>query len=319
LSPSASVAACVSGAKNSTAWIGSPYCHSSRADAELTMLSRSSQHRTPYRSHVDAAAENEAAVAAGYDRVYAATANSTTLQELWRPRAGGADFPPEAANISFLTLDELRAVAATLDVGPAHVIADLACGAGGPGLWVAAQTGCRLVGVDLSAEGIAAATSRAAALGLADAASFSVGSFAATGLEDSSVDGVLTVDALQYAPDKAAAYAEMARIVRPGRRAVIAVFEVDPDRVHGVPVLGDDPITDHRPLLEAAGFTVDSYEESIGWRDRMRAAYGAVLDAEASLRPELGDDAYDSLALEMTLTLQLEPYPRRVLAVATRR
>jgi SAM-dependent methyltransferase len=183
----------------------------------------------------------------------------------------------------------------------------------------ATQTGCRLVGVDLSAAGIAAATARAAALGLGERASFRVGSFAATGLADASVDGVLTVDALQYAPDKAAAYAEMARILRPGRRAVIAVFEVDADRVQGVPVLGDDPIVDHRPLLDAAGFTVDSYEESTGWWDRVRAAYGAVLDNETVLRVELGDEAFDSLALEMTLTVQLEPYPRRVLAVATRR
>jgi len=150
-------------------------------------------------------------------------------------------------------------------------------------------------------------------------ASFRVGSFAATGLDAASVDGVLTVDALQYAPDKAAAYAEMARILRPGRRAVIAVFEVDPDRVQGIPVLGDDPITDHRPLLQAAGFAIESYEESTGWWDRMRSAYGAVLEAETVLRGELGNDAFDSLALEMTLTLQLEPYPRRVIAVATRR
>ncbi|MEN3273173.1 MAG: hypothetical protein V7636_1934 [Actinomycetota bacterium] len=265
------------------------------------------------------AAENEAAVAAGYDRVYAATPNSTTLQELWRPRAGGGDFPADFGNISFLTVAELQAAAAALDVGPDDVLADLACGAGGPGLWVATHTGCKLVGVDLSAEGIAAATTRAAELGLDGVASFHVGSFATTGLDSASVDGVLTVDALQYAPDKAAAYAEMARILRLGGRAVIAVFEVDPDRVHGVPVLGDDPVADHRPLLESAGFTVDSYEESAGWWDRMRAAYGAVLEAEVVLRSELGDDAFDSLALEMTLTLQLEPYPRRVLAIATRR
>ena len=103
------------------------------------------------------------------------------------------------------------------------------------------------------------------------------------------------------------------------RRAVIAVFEVDPDRVQGIPVLGDDPITDHRPLLQAAGFAIESYEESTGWWDRMRSAYGAVLEAETVLRGELGNDAFDSLALEMTLTLQLEPYPRRVIAVATRR
>jgi len=51
----------------------------------------------------------------------------------------------------------------------------------------------------------------------------------------------------------------------------------------------------------------------------MRSAYGAVLEAETVLRGELGNDAFDSLALEMTLTLQLEPYPRRVIAVATRR
>ncbi len=268
---------------------------------------------------MDAAAQNEAAVAAGYDRVYASAPKSATLAELWRPRAGGPDFPVEAANISFLTLVELRAAVDALGLGADDVLADLACGAGGPGLWVASQSGCRLVGVDLSAKGIAAAADRAAALGLSDRASFRVGSFAATGLADASVDGVLTVDALQYAPDKAAAYAEMARILRPRRRAVIAVLEVDADRVQGVPVLGDDPIVDHRPLLEAAGFTVDVYEESIGWWERMQAAYGGVLEAETVLRGELGDEAFDSLALEMTLTLQLQPYPRRVIAVATRR
>jgi SAM-dependent methyltransferase len=268
---------------------------------------------------MDAAAANEAAVAAGYDRVYATAAASARLQELWRPRAGGPDFPADAANISFLTAAELRDAGAALDLGPGDLLCDLACGAGGPGLWVAAQSGCRLVGVDLSAEGIAAATARAAALGLQERATFHVGSFAATGLTSASVDGILTVDALQYAPDKAAAYAEMARILRPGQRAFIAVFEVDADRVHGVPVLSDDAVADHRPLLQATGFTVDAYEESAGWRERVRSAYGAVLDAEGVLRGELGDEAFDSLALEMTLTLQLEPYPRRVLIAATRR
>ena len=263
--------------------------------------------------------ESEALVAAGYDRVYDATPRSPTLQRIWHEQAGGPDFPSEFGNISFLTLIELHRLATELRVSAGDLLVDLACGAGGPGLWAARETGARLVGVDISAAGIAAATALAAELGMADVSSFEMGSFAASGLDDRSAHAAMTVDALQYAPDKSATFAEIARVLKPGGRFVFTAFEVDPGRVAGVPVLGDDPVVDYSPGLEAAGLGVDAYDESADWWERMTGAYQAVLDATSTLTEELGSDAFASLAMEMTLTLQVKPYPRRVFAIATKR
>ena len=46
------------------------------------------------------------------------------------------------------------------------------------------------------------------------------------------------------------------------------------------------------------------------------AAYSAILAGGADLRPEMGDDALDALLGETSLTSQIDPYPRRVSAVA---
>src|SRR6266571_6848737 len=47
---------------------------------------------------------------------------------------------------------------------------DVACGAGGPALFSARKTGCSVVGIDMNADGIATAKTRARELGLANRA-----------------------------------------------------------------------------------------------------------------------------------------------------
>jgi hypothetical protein len=101
-----------------------------------------------------------------------------------------------------------------------------------------------------------------------------------------------------------------------GGRLAFTAFEIDPERVRDVPVLGVDPIFDYAALLREAGLIVETYEETPGWQDRLVAAYAAVVAAEPELRPQLGDNAMDALMLEMALTLKIEPYRRRVFAVA---
>ena len=64
---------------------------------------------------------------------------------------------------------------------------------------------------------------------------------------------------------------------------------------------------------------MDTYEETPGWHQRLVAAYSAVIAAEPALRPEMGESAMDALLLELSITLQVEPYPRRVLATARRK
>lgn len=264
------------------------------------------------------AADSSNLVAGGYDSFYAAWGRSPTLRSIWREHITGPDYPEEFAHISFLPLAQLRSLADGLDLGTDQLLVDLACGAGGPGLWVAKNRGARLVGVDLSPIAVKVATARAPELGMDGRASFHQGTFDCTGLEASSADAVMTVDALQYAPDKAQALAEIARILRPGGRFGFVAFELDPDRIAGLPVW-DDPIFDYRPLLEHSGFDVVTYDQMPNWREQVAAGFGAVVDQRETLEVELGQAAAAATVMEAAITLELQPYCGHVLGVATRR
>jgi SAM-dependent methyltransferase len=257
-------------------------------------------------------------VVAGYDAVYAAAASSPAFARLWAEHAYGGTFPAEFAHISFLTLGELQVMAQYLALGEGTVLVDLACGTGGPGLWIAEQCGASVIGVDPSSAGLAQARNRSEQVGLANRSRYQQGTFASTGLAEGAAHGALSVDAIQYAPDKTEVFREAYRILRPGGRLAFSAFEVDPDRVAGIPVLGVDPVPDYVPLLESAGFAVDLYTESAGWADRVPAAFGAVMEAMPTLTSEMGEAAAASLHMEAALTVQLRLYRRRVIVHARR-
>jgi SAM-dependent methyltransferase len=256
-------------------------------------------------------------VTRGYDAFYASWGRSPTLRRIWRDFVTGPDYPEEFAHISFLGLPQLRALGAGLRLEPGQLLVDLACGAGGPGLWVARETGARLVGRDLSPVAIERARERATALGMRDRSKFAPGSFAATGVASESVDAVMTIDALQYAPDKTAALVECARILRRGGRCAFVAFELDADRIAGLPVWAD-PVADYRPVLEETGFDVLSYEQIPNWREHVAAGFGAVVAERDALTTELGEAAAAAMLLEASVTLELQPYCGHVLAVAAR-
>ena len=262
------------------------------------------------------ASDPEDLVASGYDTFYAAWGRSPTLRRIWREHVTGDDFPAAFDHISFLPLDALRTLGERLRLEPGDLLVDLACGAGGPGLWVAAETGAGLVGIDLSPVAVQRAAERAVTLDID--ATFRRGTFDDTGLETASVDALMTVDALQYAPDKRRALNEMARVLRPGGRLGMVVFELDAERVTGLPVWGD-PVGDYRPLLDASGFDLLAYDELPGWRRLVEDGFRAVLAEQGQLAAELGEPAAAAIAAEASITLDLTPYRGHVLAAAVRR
>jgi SAM-dependent methyltransferase len=259
-----------------------------------------------------------ASVRDGYEAVYDVLAQSPTFARIWRANAYRGDFPEEFAHISFLTLSEAERLVELLGIGEGSVLVDVACGGGGPGLWAARQSGASLVGVDPADAGLTAARGRASHVDMESRSRFARGTFERTGLVTASADAIMTVEALQYAPNKRAAVTEQRRVLRPAGRIGIVCFEVDPSKVIGVPVLGVDPIVDYRPLLEDCGFAVEVYEETPGWRERVYGAFAALVEASAALTAEMGERAAAGVLAEATLTVTVQPYPRRVLAVARR-
>ena len=101
---------------------------------------------------------------------------------------------------------------------PRHwVIADLACGAGDVAVRMAPRA-ARVIGIDASPEMLAAARRRAEGLANVE---LHEADLAALPIDDATCDAALLVLALTHVEAPAAALAEMARILKPGGRAVV--------------------------------------------------------------------------------------------------
>src|ERR1700752_5327182 len=81
-------------------------------------------------------------------------------------------FGEDIGQNSWLTSDEQDRFLEWLDLAPGKILLDVACGAGGPALRIAATTGCSVVGIDVHEQAVATARSLAAQRGLADRADF---------------------------------------------------------------------------------------------------------------------------------------------------
>jgi SAM-dependent methyltransferase len=150
-------------------------------------------------------------------------------------------------------------------------------------------------------------------MGLSGRAEFRIGTFEETSLADASVDGVMSVDALLFAPNKRSAITELARILTPGARLVATTWAY-----RSQPPGRPPQVEDHRPLLEEAGFAVLTYEETDRWRERLEAIDELLLDAVEELAAEMGTDPVEVRRdlIEMSATLAF--MTRRVLIVAER-
>jgi SAM-dependent methyltransferase len=248
-------------------------------------------------------------VKTSFDEIFAGIASSSTLKQIWRG-VYADDYPEEASPFSFVTSPELRLIAEALAVGAGQRFADIACGQGGPGLWVAQETGASLIGVDSSRSAVEFAADSARSRGLGGQTTFILADAAATGLPGASLDGAMSTDALQLMPDPGAVIMEVARVVKSG-----AVFAFT-TWLSLKPVKGLAYVSDYRPLLEEAGFAVELYREPVGWERRERAVFAQILDSADSLKAEVGEAVAAMLLKEAARATDIYPLIRRINVVA---
>ncbi len=226
----------------------------------------------------------------------------------------GDEYPAELAPFSFTTRSELSRVAVALRVSTGDVLVDIGCGRGGPGLWVAATTGARYVGVDIAPSALVEVQARARGLGLDDRVRTVEGRFDALPIDDAGADAVMSIDALLFAPDKSAAAREMARVLRPGGRLVATTWDY-----HSQPVGRPPQVDDHRALLSDAGLAVDAYDETPDWDRQQRAISDLLLAHVEELAAETSEDPDVVRAELREMAATQDMMSRRVLIVATRR
>ena len=156
-----------------------------------------------------------------------------------------------------------------LGVGPGSVVVDVASGLGTSALQLARETGCEVVGVELARENVEAARAAAEREGLAGRVRFVLGDAERLPIADRSVDGALCECALCTFPDKAAAAAELTRVLRPGARLGLSDVTADRERLPAelstldawIACLGDAlPLQAIADLLGRAGLAVEAAE-----------------------------------------------------------
>lgn len=211
-------------------------------------------------------------------------------------------FGEDIGQTGWLTADEQDMFLGWLNLRPGSRLLDLACGSGGPTLRIAELAGCRVTGIDLHEEAVAAARAAAEERGIAGGADFRAGDAAEPlPFDDAQFDVLICIDAINHLPARQRVLQEWQRVLKPGGRLLFT----DPIVLTGAVTNAEVavrasigfflfvPAGHNERLLRETGFGIERSEDRTrnmaanaeGWR-KARAA------REAELRRIEGDETY---------------------------
>ena len=154
-------------------------------------------------------------------------------------------------------------------VEPGTRVIDIGAGIGGPARTLASRYGAVVTGIDLTAEYVEAGNLLSEKVGLRERVTLEVGSGLDLPCEDGSFDLAWTQHVTMNVPDKAALFAEVARVLAPGGRYALHEIFAGPKPATHFPVPWTPDESLHhlvapeavRERLEEAGFEVERWED----------------------------------------------------------
>src|SRR5688500_11348650 len=121
-----------------------------------------------------------------------------------RERVRRETYGEDLGQNSWLTAEEWRIFAAWLGVAEGPQVLDVACGSGGPALYLARAFGARVAGVDHNSEATATANRLAEQEALAGRSRFvTADASRPLPLDDGQFDAVVCIDAINHLPGRA--------------------------------------------------------------------------------------------------------------------
>jgi len=196
-------------------------------------------------------------------------------------------------------------------------VLDVGCGIGGPSRYLASRFGCRMTGLDLTADFIALAGMLAQRTRLADKVTYRQGDALDLPFADASFDLVWSQNAAMNIADRDRLYAEMRRVLTPSGRLALQEIAAGPggEPFYPTPWASDKSISflitpdATRAALERIGFRMvawqDTTEEAL---EQQRARAKAL---ETGSLPPLGlhiviGEAFPTVTKNMLRNLQEE-------------
>ncbi len=180
-------------------------------------------------------------------------------------------------------MEATKELAEALTVKPGDHLLDVGCGIGGPARYLAQRFGCRVTGIDLTAEFCDVARHLTRLLGLQDKVSFECGNALSMPFADASFDGAYSMNVSMNIADKAALYRELRRVLKPGGWLMLSEIskgsggEVDYPTPWAENAQASFLATPEDTLrgLERAGFEIvrsrETLEEALAYGARSRA------------------------------------------------
>ena len=184
-------------------------------------------------------------------------------------------------------LEATEDMANLLQISGTDHILDIGSGLGGPARYFARRFGCRVSGIDLTAEFCDVARHLTSLLALQERVSIEQGDALALPFDEAAFDGAYSMNVSMNIADKRGLYREVHRVLKPG--AWLALSEVvqesdgEPDyptpwaRTASTSFLAT--LDETRANLVASGFTIESLrdttEASFAWATRSRAVVEA--------------------------------------------
>ena len=193
------------------------------------------------------------------------TANRLIRKSIW----GNTD---DIGQQSFITPRYLDQLISRFSIGRTTHLLDVGSGAGGPAVYIADKTGCRISGIEINEVGVNVSKKLVENSGLGEKVEFHLGNAMEMPFSENTFDLAISLNVMNVFADKTELFRQVLRVLKPsGIWAFLSgTFEIDGDdktrskmaKGYLIPQYYDS-LQNYRNKLESAGFVIEEITEYV--------------------------------------------------------